>query len=144
LTVNMRSFQMMRYARRSTPTSHEIGHTLSQSTSLKHRASISPSVFSDTFNSKGYSSLPVEKSPSLVRRNTIANQKSLLQPSSEFSTESRRSSLTLGRHPSFHEIETSKSRSNLRNFYIFFVLLFLFIFTAVVYSFIRMVYNQPK
>lgn len=38
--------------------------------------------------------------------------------------------------------ESSKSKTNLRNFYVFFVTLFLFIFLAVVYSFIRMIKNQ--
>ncbi|CAF1004985.1 unnamed protein product, partial [Didymodactylos carnosus] len=80
---------------------------------------------------------------SLRQRSNSIRQKTLLQPPCDYQTESRRSSISGGRRPSFQETESSKSRSNLRNFYIFFGILFVFILTAVVYSFIRMVYNQP-
>jgi hypothetical protein len=39
-------------------------------------------------------------------------------------------------------IELTKTQTNLRNFYIFFLSLFLFIFMALVYSFIRMIKNS--
>jgi len=59
---------------------------------------------------------------------------------------SRRSSFNNGRRLSFQQqevvTESSKSKTNLRNFYVFFISLFLFIFLAVVYSFIRMIKNQ--
>ncbi|CAF3540408.1 unnamed protein product [Rotaria socialis] len=58
---------------------------------------------------------------------------------------SRRSSANLSRRSSFQQqdiTESSKSKTSLKNFYIFFVLLFLFIFFAVIYSFIRMIKNQ--
>jgi len=37
--------------------------------------------------------------------------------------------------------EVPKSQINLRNFYVFFLLLFLFLFMSLVYSFIRMIKN---
>ncbi|CAM4755742.1 unnamed protein product [Rotaria magnacalcarata] len=58
---------------------------------------------------------------------------------------SRRSSVNISRRSSFQQqdiTESSKSKTSLKNFYIFFVLLFLFIFFAVIYSFIRMIKNQ--
>jgi hypothetical protein len=39
-------------------------------------------------------------------------------------------------------MELTKSQTDLRNFYIFFLLLFLFLFMAIVYSFIRMIKNS--
>ena len=57
----------------------------------------------------------------------------------------RRASLNNGRRLSFQQqeiSESSKSKTSLRNFYIFFVVLFLFIFIAVVYSFVRMIKSQ--
>ena len=59
----------------------------------------------------------------------------------------RRGSFNSGRRLSFQQqeiTESSKSKTNLRNFYVFFVSLFLFIFLAVVYSFIRMIKNQSS
>ncbi|CAF4093001.1 unnamed protein product [Adineta steineri] len=77
------------------------------------------------------------------RRNTLTVQKSL--PIADGINSSRRPSFNNGRRASFQQQEineSSKSKTNLRNFYVFFVLLFLFIFLAVVYSFIRMIKNQ--
>ncbi len=50
----------------------------------------------------------------------------------------------LSRRASFQQqdlIELPKSQTSIRNFYIFFLLLFLFLFIALVYSFIRMIKN---
>jgi hypothetical protein len=79
------------------------------------------------------------------RRHTINIQKPLI-PIDGINL-SRRPSFNNGRRLSFQQqeiTESSKSKTNLRNFYVFFVLLFLFIFLAVVYSFIRMIKNQAS
>ena len=84
--------------------------------------------------------------PSLSsRRSTLQVQKSVV--STDGMDLGRRGSFNAGRRCSFQQqevVESSKSKTNLRNFYIFFVALFLFIFVAVVYSFIRMVKNQTN
>ena len=79
------------------------------------------------------------------RRHTLNVQK--VTPPPDGINYNRRQSLGNGRRLSFQaqEItESSKSKTNLRNFYVFFVSLFLFIFLAVVYSFIRMIKNQAS
>lgn len=79
------------------------------------------------------------------RRSTLNVQKPSL--TSDGINLTRRPSFNNGRRLSFQQqevTESSKSKTNLRNFYVFFVLLFLFIFLAVVYSFIRMIKNQPS
>ena len=79
------------------------------------------------------------------RRSTLQVQKSVV--STDGMDLGRRGSFNAGRRCSFQQqevVESSKSKTNLRNFYIFFVALFLFIFVAVVYSFIRMVKNQTN
>jgi len=50
---------------------------------------------------------------------------------------SRRSS-----YQAIESIETFRSPTNLRNFYVFFLLLFFFLFLSLVYSFIRMMKNS--
>ena len=79
------------------------------------------------------------------RRHTLTVQKPLGLP--DGLDLSRRPSFNGGRRLSFQQqevTESSKSKTNLRNFYIFFVALFLFIFIAVVYSFVRMIKNQTS
>jgi len=85
---------------------------------------------------------------SLCRRNTLNVQKSTTTAAAPDGYEyTRRGSFNNGRRLSFQQqeiTESTKSKTNLRNFYVFFVLLFLFIFLAVVYSFIRMIKNQTS
>lgn len=79
------------------------------------------------------------------KRHTLNVQKQATSPDTYEPT--RRSSFNNGRRLSFQQqeiTESTKSKTNLRNFYVFFVLLFLFIFLAVVYSFIRMIKNQTS
>ncbi|CAF0961418.1 unnamed protein product [Rotaria sordida] len=79
----------------------------------------------------------------LNKRHTLNIPKS--PSTNDTSDNSRRPSFNTGRRLSFQQqeiTESSKSKTNLRNFYVFFVLLFLFIFLAVIYSFIRMIKNQ--
>ncbi len=81
----------------------------------------------------------------VFRRNTLNVQKPLI--TNDGINIARRQSVTPVRRLSFQSqevTESSKSKTNLRNFYVFFVSLFLFIFLAVVYSFIRMIKNQDS
>ncbi|CAF1056253.1 unnamed protein product [Adineta steineri] len=141
----MRSFQVMRYGRRTlTPTAHELAQSINHCNTL-------PSIPQRRCSMCVYSHLQSQNSiyhdedekKVLQRRNTLTVQKSL--PIADGINSSRRPSFNNGRRASFQQQEineSSKSKTNLRNFYVFFVLLFLFIFLAVVYSFIRMIKNQ--
>ncbi|CAF2524193.1 unnamed protein product [Rotaria sp. Silwood2] len=142
----MRSFQVIRHRRRTTISANELSQSIIQSSDLtttpRRQSSILMSHNENHPNSNQY-----DENDNLIahRRHTLSIPKSL----STLDTYdiSRRPSLNNGRRLSFQQqeiTESSKSKTSLRNFYIFFVLLFLFIFLAVFYSFIRMIKNQSS
>ncbi|CAF3440774.1 unnamed protein product [Rotaria sp. Silwood1] len=140
----MRSFQVRRHRRRTTLSANELSQSIIQSSELtttsRRQSSI---VMSHNENRRNSNQSDENDNLFAHRRHTLNIPKS----SSTIDTFdlSRRSSLNNGRRFSFQQQEitdSSKSKTNLRNFYVFFVLLFLFIFLAVIYSFIRMIKNQ--
>ncbi|CAF1353094.1 unnamed protein product [Rotaria magnacalcarata] len=140
----MRYFKVIRARRRTTASTNELAQSIIQSsdlTTIPRRPSSILLVNNEIYHSSSHHSENDNLIPN--GRHAICTPNNLL-PIDHIDL-SRRSSVNISRRSSFQQqdiTESSKSKTSLKNFYIFFVLLFLFIFFAVIYSFIRMIKNQ--